>query len=58
MNLALGDEGYPWVTIRAGERPVYFRALEQGQVAENGTPWAVFLRQSVESAIRRAETYV
>jgi Fic family protein len=55
MNLALGDEGYPWVTIRAEDRSVYFRALEQGQVYDNGIPWAVFLRQSIESAIRRAE---
>src|SRR5258705_1901673 len=50
LNLVLGAEGIPWVTIRAEERDAYFRALEQGQVDGDILPWGRFLAERVRRA--------
>jgi Fic family protein len=47
LNLVLGAEGVPWVTIRAEERPVYFGALERAQADGDILPWARFLAKRV-----------
>jgi Fic family protein len=47
LNLVLGSEGVPWVTIRAEERPAYLGALEQGQVDGDIVPWGRFLAQRI-----------
>jgi hypothetical protein len=53
LNLVLGAEGIPWVTIRAEERDAYFRALERGQVDGDILPWGRFLAQRVKRARAR-----
>ncbi|MGH2821951.1 MAG: Fic family protein, partial [Thermoleophilaceae bacterium] len=43
LNLVLGAEGVPWVTIRAEERETYFQALERGQVEGDIREWGRFM---------------
>lgn len=50
LNLVLGAEGIPWVTIRAEERDAYFRALERGQVDGDIVPWGRLLAERVKKA--------
>jgi Fic family protein len=47
MNYMLAASGFPWTTIRAEERPVYFRALEQAHIDDDFRPLAEFLRDDV-----------
>lgn len=54
MNLLLGSEGYPWVTIRAEDRPQYFASLERGQVDGDLGNWARFFFEYLSNAIARA----
>lgn len=54
LNLVLGAEGIPWVTIRAEERDAYFRALERGQVDGDILAWGRFLADRVKRARGRA----
>jgi Fic family protein len=43
MNLLLGAEGHPWVTITTADRAEYLAALERAQVDEDFHPWGRFL---------------
>lgn len=56
LNLVLGAEGVPWVTIRAEERPAYFGALERGQVDGDILTWGRFLDERVGGRSRSAGT--
>lgn len=47
MNYMLAGSGLPWTTIRAEERPTYFRALERAHVEEDFTSLAEFLRDDI-----------
>lgn len=53
MNLVLGAEGQPWITILADEREEYFTALQRAQVDEKFRPWGRFL--ATHAARARAE---
>lgn len=56
LNLVLGAEGFPWVTIRAEERDSYFRALEQGQVNGDILPWGRFLAERAKRSWGRTKS--
>ena len=43
MNLTLGAEGQPWVTIVAEDRTEYFAALQRAQVNEEFGTWGRFV---------------
>ena len=47
MNYMLAASGFPWTTIRAEERPVYFQALEQAHIDDDFAPLAELLRDDV-----------
>jgi hypothetical protein len=50
MNLVLGAEGQPWITILADERAEYFTALQRAQVDEKFHPWGRFLAKGAARA--------
>ncbi|MBI4500425.1 MAG: Fic family protein [Gemmatimonadetes bacterium] len=52
MNLILGSDGWPWVTIVAEDRTEYFNALERAQVDEDFVPWGRFLNQRADRVWR------
>lgn len=54
MNYMLGGSGLPWTTIRAEERPTYFRALERAHVEDEFAPLAEFLSDDI---VRSAEVH-
>ncbi|MEP6475399.1 MAG: Fic family protein [Gemmatimonadota bacterium] len=54
MNLLLGAEGQPWVTIVADERDEYFAALQRAQVREEFLPWGRFLTRRAGRARKSA----
>lgn len=43
MNLLLGADGQPWITIVVDEGAEYFSALQRAQVDEEFGPWGRFL---------------
>ncbi|MEX2582804.1 MAG: Fic family protein [Gemmatimonadota bacterium] len=47
MNYMLAGSGLPWTTIRAEERPTYFRALERAHIENDFAPLAEFLRADI-----------
>lgn len=47
MNYLLAASGLPWTTVRAEERPLYFRALEQAHIDDDLGPLAALLRDDV-----------
>jgi Fic family protein len=54
MNYMLAGSGLPWTTIRAEERPTYFRALERAHMDDDFAPLAEFIRDSI---LRSAEVH-
>ena len=55
LNLVLGAQGIPWVTIRAEERDAYFHALERGQVDGDILEWGRFWPGESRKRVARAE---
>lgn len=55
MNLLLGAEGQPWVTVMADERSAYFKTLQRAQVDEDFLPWGRFLATRARRARKAAE---
>lgn len=47
MNYMLGGSYLPWTTVRAEERPTYFRALERAHGDDDFTPLAEFLGNDI-----------
>jgi Fic family protein len=60
MNLVLGAEGQPWVTIKAEGRMRYFAALQRAQVNEDFLPWGRLLatgaRRARKAAVQTSES--
>jgi hypothetical protein len=54
MNLVLGAEGHPWVTIVTDDRTEYFAALQRAQVDEAFRDWGQFLVLRAARARRAA----
>ncbi|WP_373062260.1 Fic family protein [Gemmatimonas sp.] len=50
MNFLLAGAGLPWITIRAEERSVYFRALERAHLDLDPDHLADFLGTAVQRA--------
>jgi len=50
MNLVLGAEGQPWITIVADDRVEYFTALQRAQVDEKFRSWGQFLARRAARA--------
>lgn len=47
LNYMLAGSGLPWTTIRAEERPTYFRAIERAHVDDDFAPLAEFIRDNI-----------
>jgi Fic family protein len=54
LNLVLGAEGHPWVTIVTDDRTEYFAALQRAQVDEEFRDWGRFLSLRASRARRAA----
>lgn len=54
MNLMLGSEGWPWVTIVAEDRTEYFNVLQRAQVDEDFGPLGRFLAARADRAWKGA----
>ncbi len=52
MNVMLAAGGYPWTVVPLERRDVYMAALEEASVRQNIVPFADFLAQLVEKALR------
>ena len=54
MNLILGSEGWPWMTIVAEDRTEYFNVLQRAQVDEEFDPFGRFLATRADRAWKAA----
>ncbi len=52
MNTMLASGGYPWTVIPIGARDEYMAALEEASVGQNIIPFADFLAELVDDALR------
>jgi Fic family protein len=52
MNVMLAAGGYPWTVVPLERRDTYMTALEEASVRQNIAPFADFLAQLAEEALR------
>ncbi len=52
MNAILMGNGWPWLTIREGERGLYFESLKEAQLEDNARPFARFIAQRESELVR------
>jgi len=45
MNAVLVGSGWPWLTIKEGERGLYFESLQQAQLQNNARPFGRFIAE-------------
>ena len=54
MNALLASGGYPWTVIKVDDRDAYLASLERASIDQDIQPFAQFLAERVETALRRA----
>ena len=52
MNAILIGNGWPWLTVREGERGIYFESLKEAQLEDNARPFARFIAQRESELVR------
>ncbi len=52
MNAILLGNGWPWLTIKEGERGTYFESLREAQLEDNARPFAGFIAQREAEVVR------
>ena len=52
MNAHLASGGYPWTVIRVEDRDPYLASLEKASIDRDMAPFARFLADRVESALK------
>jgi len=52
MNAILISNGWPWLTIKEGERGTYFESLREAQLQDNAQPFARFIVERESDLVR------
>jgi len=52
MNAILVGHGWPWLTIKEGEREMYFESLKEAQLQDNARPFGRFIAERESELVR------